>query len=667
MHRGVMAALALAATCCVTLPAFAQAPRKDYIWARSTNGAPITLDGVLNEAAWAQADSVVIQMSVDTGIPGSGWFFESGISPIDPTNATIRFLTIGNQLYMGAYIRDHSVGGSDTFNRFDGLLMSIKDHATSVRPAPPTEYFYSWWYPEDPTAANAPGAPIRFRGRWTGCNDPVSNCPRPRTPAEIAAWDAVTTVAGISNDDNNVDGNPSDDDDWGYVVEMRFDLGVMGYDVTQSPNGDAVEWNISIYDADWNWPATGFFSANRVWWQNPWGNDFWYHNVRVMAKPSVTVASGAAPSLGPDVRIPAADNFAAPTMNGTLTEPVWGNAPGIQLKYQDTVLRDSYPGAGPWRSGDYQIYVNGYDGHDGSHPIPPILDPPDATVKWFFKGDKLYLGFDVNDQIVQYYQYFSEPKSGRWDGFIVTLNDYQARSINNHQLKAYRYGFQVGPTGQALAQDELPALIGNGGAQVSLALKAPSPLDTLDRTASDVGYTAEMWIDLTKIGYPVGRGDGRIFIGLNHHDGDSFTNWPDSYSSTVWWQREHAGGSGGDGGSRDGPAWGYLDPALQVVAVEPPPETPGRLTLLGNHPNPVSQLTSIFYTLARPSDVTLEVFDLSGRRVASRGYGQQPAGAGHAIFNAAGLRSGVYAYRLRIVEDGGGPATTAAGRMLVVR
>jgi len=37
-------------TCVTRAPAHAQAPRKDVIWARTTNGAPITLDGVLNEA-----------------------------------------------------------------------------------------------------------------------------------------------------------------------------------------------------------------------------------------------------------------------------------------------------------------------------------------------------------------------------------------------------------------------------------------------------------------------------------------------------------------------------------------------------------------------------------------------------------------------------------------
>ncbi len=652
MNRGFACVLVLAATLGATLPALGQAPRKDFIWARSTNGAPITLNGVLNEPAWAQAESVVIRMAQDTGIPGSGWFYESGIAPIDPTYATMRFLTVGNQLYMGAYIRDHSVGGSNTFNRFDGLLMAIRDHATTARPAPPSEYFYSWWYPEDSLAAIAPGAPIRFRGRWTGCNDDPSDCTRPRTPAEIAAWDAVTTVSGITNDDNNVDGNPSDDDDWGYVVEMRFDLGVMGYNVTDT-DGDAVEWNVSIYDCDWNWPFQSLFSANRVWWQNPWGRDAYFHNVRVMAKPSVTIASGPAPSLGPDFRAPAADNFAAPTINGLLTEPVWQNAPYLDIKYGDTALRASYPGQGPWRSGQFDIWAGSLG----------VLDTSSARVRYFFKGDKLYLGFDVNDQIVQYYSL-----DALWDGFIVSINDYVARGVENHQLVGYKLSFQVGSNGAALPRDELPPLIGNGGAQVALQLKAPSPLDSTSRVTSDVGYTAEMWIDLTKIGYPPGRGDGRLFLGIDHLDGDRFPTFEYSYGTRTWWQRESAGGSGAGGGGPDGPAWGYLDPALQVglVGVGDEPR-PAGIALLGARPNPFGARTSLYFTLPRAGTVSLQVFDTQGRAVAMRDYGLQPAGPSHVTFHGEGLGSGLYLYRLRIADVAGGAPTELAGKMVLVR
>ena len=115
-----------------------------------------------------------------------------------------------------------------------------------------------------------------------------------------------------------------------------------------------------------------------------------------------------------------------------------------------------------------------------------------------------------------------------------------------------------------------------------------------------MGYTAEMWIDLTKIGYPVGLSEtGGSSSGIDHLDGDSFTNWPDSYGSRVWWQREHAGGTGAGGGSRDGPAWGYLDPALQVVAVEPPGPPRGQWRCSATVPIHSRSMTSIYYTLAR--------------------------------------------------------------------
>ena len=64
----------------------------------------ITLDGVLDEAAWAQAETKVIEYAEDAGIPGSGWKFEAGWEPVDPTYATLKFLVVGNQLYMGAVV-----------------------------------------------------------------------------------------------------------------------------------------------------------------------------------------------------------------------------------------------------------------------------------------------------------------------------------------------------------------------------------------------------------------------------------------------------------------------------------------------------------------------------------------------------------------------------------
>ena len=642
MKTTIAPSLASLGLCAGAISAHAQAPRQDVIWARVAPA--ITFDGILNEPAWAVADSINVRYGISAGLPGSGWKAEAGILPSDSTKATLRFLVVGNQLYLGAYVRDKSVGGSKDFNRFDGLLMALKDHADTYRPSPPSEYFYSWWFPElTPPADIAPGLLPGFRGRWTNCNAPTNDCTVPRTPEQIAAWDARTVVHGISNDDNNVDANPSDNDDWGYSIEMRFDLSVMGYNVAQ-PAGDIVEWNISIYDSDWLWPFQPTFSANRVWVQGPWGNAAWYHNVRIHSRPSVTTASGAAPAVGPEIRLKSAGTMAAPVINGALDDAVWAATPQFDIRYGDDALRASYAGVGPYRSGQYQPPVN------GGLAFP--LDPGDATVKMMFKGDFLYLGFDVRDQVVQYVSNFD-----RWDGFLVTLTEYSAKGVDQ-QLITRRLSFQVGPSGNALAQDYLPFLRDTlAGAQLGLQLKSGTTVDTLG-LSPDQGYTAELSIDLKKLGYPAGRGDGRIFLGINLLDGDSFTPFTDSYGTRTWWHRQYEG--------EDGAAWGYLDPTL-IVDVGDPPISGESIALLGNRPNPYSDRTTIHFSLDQPRKVRLEVFDLLGRRVADVDAGMQPAGPGQLSFRRDGsMAAGIYHYRLRVGNEGAG-AATLAGKMIVIQ
>src|SRR6476646_7647780 len=130
MKRGVLVAMLVAAALmAAATPGQAQFQRFDSMWARSTGGAPLTLDGQMNEPQWAQADSLLVRYPLDSGIPGSGWKDEGGFPATDKTYAVFRFLTVGNQLWMAATVRDSSIGGSKDFNRFDGLLMSIKNHA----------------------------------------------------------------------------------------------------------------------------------------------------------------------------------------------------------------------------------------------------------------------------------------------------------------------------------------------------------------------------------------------------------------------------------------------------------------------------------------------------------------------------------------------------------
>jgi len=76
-------------------------------------------------------------------------------------------------------------------------------------------------------------------------------------------------------------------------------------------------------------------------------------------------------------------------------------------------------------------------------------------------------------------------------------------------------------------------------------------------------------------------------------------------------------------------------------------EQPQRVKLSQNYPNPFNPSTVISYTLPKAGSVSLEVFDMTGRRIAVLAQGNQAAGAYTYDFDASNLSSGVYMYRLQ--------------------
>ncbi len=108
---------------------------------------------------------------------------------------------------------------------------------------------------------------------------------------------------------------------------------------------------------------------------------------------------------------------------------------------------------------------------------------------------------------------------------------------------------------------------------------------------------------------------------------------------------------------------------LSAVA-EGETDLPEGFVLRQNYPNPISlrgnHITTIAFDLQRRSLVRLEVFDLLGRKAASLAEGELNAGAHQRSFDARGLASGEYVYRLSVLNENGS-AQMQSRRLTVVR
>jgi hypothetical protein len=77
-------------------------------------------------------------------------------------------------------------------------------------------------------------------------------------------------------------------------------------------------------------------------------------------------------------------------------------------------------------------------------------------------------------------------------------------------------------------------------------------------------------------------------------------------------------------------------------------DLPKEFGLSQNYPNPFNPSTTISYALPKASDVSIDVFNILDKRVASLVNQRKTAGNHSTQFQASNLSSGVYFYTLRI-------------------
>jgi hypothetical protein len=88
---------------------------------------------------------------------------------------------------------------------------------------------------------------------------------------------------------------------------------------------------------------------------------------------------------------------------------------------------------------------------------------------------------------------------------------------------------------------------------------------------------------------------------------------------------------------------------MPSMSIEDAQALPIETKLLANYPNPFNPTTQIPFNLAETGSVSIEVFDITGKRVAVLLDGQLQQGRHSVNFNAESLASGVYLVRLTAV------------------
>lgn len=103
----------------------------------------------------------------------------------------------------------------------------------------------------------------------------------------------------------------------------------------------------------------------------------------------------------------------------------------------------------------------------------------------------------------------------------------------------------------------------------------------------------------------------------------------------------------------------YLEVTVQGSGVsglaQLEPETGGQFTLGQNYPNPYSQVTTVPFSLTNAAEVSLDLWDLQGRKLRTLELGRLASGAHSAQIDVAelGLPNGHYAYQLNVRNEYG--------------
>ena len=93
--------------------------------------------------------------------------------------------------------------------------------------------------------------------------------------------------------------------------------------------------------------------------------------------------------------------------------------------------------------------------------------------------------------------------------------------------------------------------------------------------------------------------------------------------------------------------------------------TPSKYILSQNYPNPFNPVTKIDFEIPQDSKVSMKVYDITGKEVATLFEGIKSAGFHTVEFNGSNLSTGIYFYRL--IASSNGQETVITKKMNLIK
>ena len=396
--------------------------------------------------------------------------------------------------------------------------------------------------------------------------------------------------------------------DAGYTAELVIHLDVLGY---TDPYAD-VPVLINIFDPDGQTGNPGeewvIGSYYKEWWGSEWGP-----NMRTLrlADPPYKKA------------IQTIETF---TLDGQLNEAFWDNAESVQ------VAKGSNQSSGGW----YMQWGN---------PENEYTDLSTATVKFAHNGTDLYVGLESDDMSVCKWEPGWEA-----DGLFLwmTMKGMIPGSGERMEIKNMYFNNTQGAGAVFEVNGNVPA-----GSAEGVSFEPAGTVTHTETNGADAGYSMEVLVRTDYFGYA----DGDT-VNLSVLIWDLDYSSADAYDANVsdyvpqWW----------------GTQWcdpnfekyylyrGVILSDLNVdVAEEDPMAVVKHYRLDQNYPNPFNPTTMIHYQLPKLTDVTIDVYNVLGGKVATLVNGKMPAGMHSISWNGkddAGniVGNGVYFYRINTPE-----------------